>query len=56
MKKRVLAGIMASMMFASPFLPTVVQADTLEEMEQKKTNLNHNHQSLIIEFKSKTKL
>ncbi|MER2226065.1 MAG: peptidoglycan DD-metalloendopeptidase family protein [Carnobacterium sp.] len=39
MKKRVLAGIMASIMFASPFLPTVVQADTLEEMEQQKNEL-----------------
>lgn len=31
---------MATMMFAGPFLPTVAQADTLEEMEQKKNELN----------------
>lgn len=40
MKKRVLTGIMATMIFASPFLPTIAQADTLEEMEQQKNELD----------------
>lgn len=39
LKKRVLTGIMATMLFASPFLPTIAQADTLEEMEQQKNAL-----------------
>ncbi|WP_373471848.1 peptidoglycan DD-metalloendopeptidase family protein [Carnobacterium alterfunditum] len=40
MKKRVVTGIMATMIFASPFLPTIAQADTLEEMEQQKNELD----------------
>ena len=39
LKKRVLTGIIATMLFASPFLPTIAQADTLEEMEQQKNEL-----------------
>lgn len=31
---------MATMIFASPFLPTIAQADTLEEMEQQKNELD----------------
>lgn len=31
---------MATMLFASPFLPTIAQADTLEEMEQQKNELD----------------
>ena len=39
MKKRAITGIIATLMFAGPFLPIIAQADTLEEMEQKKNEL-----------------